>query len=119
MIHEAFKKAMDHYGVRGKDLAELVGISKTHISEFRNGKNWVTEETLEALLRGMEQLSPGSRRYFCELLAGEPLNMVTREKKELIKELIENASEEEVDFIMSVVGYRWKEGIKNYSAIAV
>ncbi|OCQ92252.1 hypothetical protein BCD64_00090 [Nostoc sp. MBR 210] len=118
-IHEVFRETMDNNGISSKDLAELVNVSQNHLSQFRSGRKWISPELFEALLEGMEELSPGSRRYFCELLAGEPLCSITKEKKEFIRELVENASEEEIDFILSVVGYRWKAGIKNYSAIAV
>ena len=52
-IHEIFKRSMDRYGVRGKDLAITAGVSAQHVTDFRQGRKWVSESTLEALLRGL------------------------------------------------------------------
>ncbi|GBE95727.1 helix-turn-helix domain-containing protein [Nostoc cycadae] len=117
-IHEIFKMAMDKHGIKGKDLAEKVGIGKDHLSQFRCGKKWVSPEVFVKLLEGMDELAPGSRKYFCELLANEPLG---KGQSSLVK-LVENANEEEIDTVLSLIGYRWKTGIKNHSnhsAIAV
>ncbi|MHC5717772.1 MAG: XRE family transcriptional regulator, partial [Nostoc sp.] len=83
-IHQLFKRAMDRYGVQSKQLADLAEISAVHLSEFRNGRKWLSQDVFESLLEGMEQLSPGSKRYFCELLAGEQL----REKEDNVLTLI-------------------------------
>ncbi|WP_414545885.1 helix-turn-helix domain-containing protein [Nostoc sp. CCY0012] len=107
-IYQLFKKAMDRYGVQGKELAGIVGISPTHLSEFRNGKKWVSQETFTALLEGMDQLSPGSKHYFCELLAGEQLGDTENSSKSLIK-MIEAADEEEMEAAFLAIGRKWKK----------
>lgn len=72
LIHEAFDQTLKKYGITGKALSELTGVSTAHISQFRNGKGGaVSHTTLEDLLNGMEQLAPGSRFGFCLLLAGK------------------------------------------------
>ncbi|MHC5917379.1 MAG: XRE family transcriptional regulator, partial [Nostoc sp.] len=62
-IHQLFKRAMDRYGVQSKQLPDLAEISAVHLSEFRNGRKWLSQDVFESLLEGMEQLSPGSKRY--------------------------------------------------------
>lgn len=69
-IRQAFKLTQDYFGISGKALSEVSGVGTPHISAFRSGKNWISEETLEKLLDGMEELAPGSRRYFGLLLSG-------------------------------------------------
>lgn len=73
MIHELFDATMKRYGVQAKALSSLSGVSQNHISEFRSGKlkTGVTTDCLYRLLVGMDELSPGARRYFCDLLAGK------------------------------------------------
>ncbi|AFY51340.1 Helix-turn-helix protein (plasmid) [Nostoc sp. PCC 7524] len=107
-IYQLFKKAMDRYGVQGKELAAMVGISPNHLSDFRNGKKWVSQETLTSLLEGMEQLSPGSKRYFCELLAGEQLGEKEDAAKSLVK-MIEAANDDEMEAAMIAIGRKWKQ----------
>lgn len=73
MIHELFDQTLKRYGIQGKALSSLSGVSQNHISEFRGGKlkTGVTTDCLYRLLVAMDELSPGSRRYFCDLLAGK------------------------------------------------
>lgn len=73
MIHELFDQTLKRYGIQAKALSGLSGVSQNHISEFRGGKlkTGVTTDCLYRLLVAMDELSPGSRRYFCDLLAGK------------------------------------------------
>lgn len=107
-ICQLFKQAMDRYGIQGKELAQLAGISPNHLSQFRSGHKWVSPEVFAALLEGMDQLSPGSRAYFCQLLAQKPLSEGEDNGSKLI-ELIETADEEEIDEILLIIGRKWKQ----------
>lgn len=73
MIHELFDQTLKRYSIQAKALSNLSGVSQNHISEFRGGKlkTGVTSDCLYRLLVAMDELSPGSRRYFCDLLAGK------------------------------------------------
>jgi transcriptional regulator with XRE-family HTH domain len=104
-VNECFKKAMDSYGIQGKQLAELVGVSPQHISEFRTGKKWVSQELFESLLEAMDAISPGSRAYFCALLAGHSVSV--RSNTNLI-EAIENSNDDDIEAILSAIGRKWK-----------
>lgn len=116
MIHQAFKRAMDRYGVRGKDLAQLTGLSTTHITQFRNGKTWVTEKTLETLIKGIDELSPGARHYFCQLLAEGNLDQLDGHDKSLI-EMIDDADDEEIEAALLAIGRKWKKTRQNQPRI--
>jgi transcriptional regulator with XRE-family HTH domain len=72
-MEEIFDLTLKRYGIQGKALANLSGVSENHISEFRRGKlkTGVTTDCLLKLLEAMDQLSPGARRFFCDLLAGK------------------------------------------------
>lgn len=107
-ICQLFKQTMDRHGIQGKELAELAGISQNHLSQFRSGKKWVSPEVFAALLEGMDQLAPGSRAYFCELLAQKPLSIGQNEGSSL-KKMIEAADEEEIDEILLIIGRKWKQ----------
>ncbi|MCC5667821.1 helix-turn-helix domain-containing protein [Nostoc sp. CHAB 5784] len=106
-ICQLFKEAMDRYGIQGKELAAIAGISQNHLSQFRSGHKWVSPEVLAALLEGMDQLSPGSRAYFCQLLAQKPLSEKEDSGRQLI-EMIENANDEEMELVLLAIGRKWK-----------
>jgi DNA-binding Xre family transcriptional regulator len=106
-IHELVKLAMDRYGVKGTELSKIAGISTNHISQFRNGKAWLTEDTLENMLEAMDHLSPGSKKYFCELLANQHISRM--DNKQLLIDLIENANADEVEAALLAIGRKWKK----------
>lgn len=120
-IHEIFKRSMDMYGVRGKDLAVTAGVSAQHVTDFRHGRKWVSEGTLEALLRGMERLSPGSIKYFCDSLVSQKLievdyrrqNTNLDNKKMMLANLVKSANIDELESLSVAINKRWKELIKN------
>ncbi|MBR8832540.1 MAG: XRE family transcriptional regulator [Stigonema ocellatum SAG 48.90 = DSM 106950] len=111
-VHQLFKQAMDRYDVKGKDLAAIAGITPNHLSDFRSGKKWVGPEVFVALLEGMDKLSPGSRQYFCQLLAGEK----TTQAEHHIVSLIENASDDEMEMVILAFGRRWKKSCQQTPA---
>jgi transcriptional regulator with XRE-family HTH domain len=111
-IHQMFKQAMERYGIQGKELAELAGISQNHLSQFRSGHKWVSPEVFTALLEGMDQLSPGSRRYFCQLLAEEPLSKKEDSLGRLV-EMIEIADDDEIEAALLALGRKWKKTKQN------
>jgi transcriptional regulator with XRE-family HTH domain len=108
-IYQLFKEAMDRYGIQSKELAECAGISQNHLSQFRSGRKWVSPEVFAALLEEMDRLSPGSRAYFCELLAQKPLSQQSENDGNKLKEMIEAADEEEIDEILLIIGRKWKQ----------
>lgn len=69
MINKIFDSTLKHYGISGKRLSDVTGISQGHISEFRNGKSNPPCDTLLRLLDGMDEITPGAKRYFCQHLA--------------------------------------------------
>ncbi|MHC5762963.1 helix-turn-helix domain-containing protein [Nostoc sp.] len=108
MIHQLFKQAQDIYGIKGKELAKLAGISANHLSDFRSGKTWLSPEVLMSLLAAMDELAPGSRRYFCQLLADQPVPTKKSSVGEKLVELIELADDDEMEAAMMAIGRKWK-----------
>ncbi|AFZ61287.1 helix-turn-helix transcriptional regulator [Anabaena cylindrica FACHB-243] len=106
-IHQLFALSMNRYGVKGKELADIVGISPQHITEFRKGRSWVSEDTFESMLEGMDHLSPGSKKYFCELLANQ--SIARMDNKQLLVDLIDNANADEVEAALLAIGRKWKK----------
>lgn len=99
-MEELFDLTMKRYDIEAKSLSLLTGVSQTHISQFRLGKlkTGVTTDCLMRLLIGMDQLSPGARRYFCDLLAGKK-----KEQRDFAAELeflIDAADELELESAM-------------------
>jgi transcriptional regulator with XRE-family HTH domain len=104
-INELLVTTMSRYGIRAKELAELIGISPQQVTQFRRGKSWVSQETFEAILENMDHLSPGSKRYFCSLMANEAIAR-TDNKQQLI-DMIENANAEEIEAALLAIGRKW------------
>lgn len=115
-IYQLFKQAMDRHGIQGKELAALAGISPNHLSQFRSGHKWVSPEVFAALLKGMDQLAPGSRKYFCQLLAEEPL--AERDTSKSLAEMIEAADEDEMEAALLAIGRKWKRTRQNSTNIS-
>jgi transcriptional regulator with XRE-family HTH domain len=88
-----------------KELAELVGISAQQITEFRRGRSWVSQETFESILENMDHLSPGSKRYFCSLMANQEISRT--DNKQILIDMIENANAEEIETALLAIGRKW------------
>ncbi|KAM3093205.1 helix-turn-helix domain-containing protein [Phormidesmis sp. 146-12] len=74
MIHKSFDSTLNHYGIKGNRLAEVSKVSQGYISEFRKGRANPSCDVLERLINGAEELKPGARRYFCQLMAGSVIS---------------------------------------------
>lgn len=95
-MEKLFDATMKRYRIEAKVLSELTGVSQQHISQFRLGKlkTGVTTDCLMRLLIGMDELSPGARRYFCDLLAGK--KNYSQEFESELEFLIDAADEAEL-----------------------
>lgn len=102
LIHEAFNETLKRYRIGGRALAQAAEVSESLVSQFRHGKTGVTNEMIDKLLQGMQQIAPGSRKYFCSLVAGEPAGVTTVEK------IIEAISEDEIPELLMAIAQRWR-----------
>ena len=103
LIHEAFNETLRRYNISGLALAQTAEVSQSLVSQFRNGKKGVTDEMLDNLLCAMQKLAPGSRKYFCSMVAGEPVGTDAR-----INNVIDTISEEDIPEILEAIARRWK-----------
>ncbi len=70
-INKLFRETQDKYQVSSKELADTVGITTKHLSQFRNGHTNIPTNLLWQLLEEMNRQSPGAKNYFAEKLAGQ------------------------------------------------
>lgn len=70
MIGNILKQTQSEYRISNKQLAEISGIGASAISDIRRGASDPAWSTIDKLLMAFEQIAPGSRHYFCDLLAG-------------------------------------------------
>ncbi len=70
-INKLFQETQDKYQVSSRELADAVGITTKHLSQFRNGHTNIPTNLLWKLLEEMNKLSPGAKNYFAEKLAGQ------------------------------------------------
>ncbi|MEC4811828.1 MAG: hypothetical protein SAK29_00860 [Scytonema sp. PMC 1069.18] len=103
-ISKCFDQTLKKYGITGAVLSKKVGVSTSHISQFRNGKGGsVSHKTLEDMLDAMEELAPGSKLYFCLLLAGkDPVEFFTGSPETDLRNLILTASPELISDIIEL-----------------
>ncbi|KYC34889.1 hypothetical protein WA1_50140 [Scytonema hofmannii PCC 7110] len=109
-ISRAFDETLKKYGVTGAALARKANISPSHVSQFRNSKGGdVTHTSLEKMLEAMESLAPGSKLYFCLLVAGKnPVEYLSGNLTDL-SSLVLAASPHEKAQIFYALG-RWVVG---------
>jgi transcriptional regulator with XRE-family HTH domain len=107
LIHEAFDRTLDEYNISGRTLAKAADVSDSAISLFRRGKKGVTDETLNKLMAAMETLSPGSRRYFCSLLADS-----SGDHKKLLIASVEDLPEEDLPRLLMAIARRWNGSVE-------
>ena len=70
-MYKEFDQTIRHFNITASSLCREVGLSTAALSKFRSGKSNLTTENLQRLIYAMDKLHPGSRRYYCMLLAGE------------------------------------------------
>lgn len=81
---QAFDQTLHDYGVSAKWLARESGISEVAISRFRRGKQAITTDTLNALLK---PLSIEARDYFFSKLLGSEVTPADPEIEILIEKM--------------------------------
>jgi|GEM_PF-6355105 len=102
---KAFIDTQKTYGVGPTALHKQTGIARPHISNFINSKGDLTTERLSKLVEGMEQLAPGSKKYYCQLLYG---------KKFLSTEqMVDSMDGEELAEIVTAIGLKLSSNAKH------
>jgi len=107
MLHKYFKQTMDHFGVKGSELADSFGCSRNHISEIRTGKCSPSISRFWELIETVEKLAPGAKKYFANLLAGSDLKTVD------LQALVENMNNDELSDILFVIVEAMKDNRSN------
>lgn len=105
LIHKCFDETLKKYRITGAVLSRHVGVSPSHVSQFRNGKGGaVSHTTLEQMLEALEELAPGSRLYFCLLLAGKnPVDFLASSQNPDLRELVVSATPAEKAEILNTI----------------
>ena len=107
LIHEVFDKTLEEYNISGRMLAKVAGVSESAVSQFRRGKKGATDDMLNKLLTAMEELAPGSRRYFCGLLADS-----SGDAKKLLIASVNDLPEEDIPQLLIAIARRWSRPVE-------
>lgn len=86
--HQAFDKMLKHLEIKAQDICERSGVSKSRLSQFRNGKGSdVGVRSLDQMLDAAESIHPQARQVFANFLGGGETSieeMSLKEKGDLI-----------------------------------
>lgn len=113
MINQLLDKTIQQYGIVAKQLASQAGISENHLSEFRRGKGDITTGILGRLIEAMDELAPGSKRYFCLMLAGAGEKQQMEEPLEQLAEIVSCLDESELPDALNVISNQWRRSHKS------
>lgn len=109
LISRRFDLNLKLYGITGKKLSEVTGVSQNHISEFRRGKGSVSTEVLAKLVEGMEAIAPGAGENFWPGLVPSGGLQSARGFGEQLELLVEAADEEEVEKLLLLIARKWRQ----------
>lgn len=112
-LSSSFDATIKRYRINARELSKLTGVSGNHISEFKNGKRDVSSALLLRLLDGMNELAPGAKQYFWQLVSEpspQPLG------KSLIQ-IIQVAEEDELLDAMAEIANRFR-CLRNYPEVS-
>lgn len=88
LTHQAFDKMIKQLGLKAQDICDLAEVSKSRLSQFRNGKGSdIGVKSLDALLDAAQSLDPRARKVYAEFLGGRLKSieeMTPTEKGELM-----------------------------------
>ena len=108
MLHIYFKQTMDHYGIKGSELAEAMGCSRNNISEIRTGKTKPQIDRFWELIETIEQLAPGAKRYFSNLISENNTTFLLKDTVDNLDtaELVAAMDDEQLSKLMFAVAVR-------------
>lgn len=110
-VSASFDATLKRYRISAKELSKLTKVSENHISEFRRGKGDVSTNVLLRLLDGMEKLSSGSKRHFCQMISGQSQRSV----EQSLVQIIQVADEDELLDAMGAIASRFRH-LRNFSS---
>ena len=115
MINKYFKQTMDHFKIKGIDLAKALNCGPGYISDIRMGKTNPPTNRLWELIETIEKLAPGARRYFGNLVAGNDTAYFLEGIAQNIEpsEMVELMSDEQLSKFMFALAARLGEKSKN------
>ncbi len=108
MLHIYFKQTMDHYGIKGSELAEAMGCSRNNISEIRTGKTKPQIDRFWELIEMLDKLAPGAKLYFSNLINGNNTTFLLKDSVNSIDttELVAAMDDEQLSKLMFAVAVR-------------
>ncbi|MGB5632608.1 MAG: hypothetical protein WBM44_00475 [Waterburya sp.] len=68
-LQEFLKEALDHYGIKGRELAKACGASVVNISNVRNSAVFPQTDKFWQIVQTADQMKPGVKRYLGNLIA--------------------------------------------------
>lgn len=126
MLNIYFKQTMDHFGVKGSELAEAFGRDSNYVSKVRTGSISPPIGRFWELIETLDRLSPGAKKYFGNLVAENKMEFFVEDllqvstKEELAQAVVSLGAErivaamgnEQLSEIMLAIAMRMKDGDK-------
>lgn len=99
---EALTKVKERRRITGKLLHKVTGIPESNLSGFFKGKSNVGIATLDKIVDGMEQISPGARQEYAQELAGI-ISSEANETASIERQIVSLPKESKKKLIMTIV----------------
>jgi predicted transcriptional regulator len=127
MLNVYFKQTMDHFGVKGSELAEAFGRDSNYVSKVRTGNISPPIGRFWELIETLDKLSPGAKKYFGNLIAENKMDFFVEDllqittKEELAAAIVSLGadrivaamSNEQLSQIMLAIAMRMKDSDKS------
>lgn len=69
LLQEFLKETLDHYKIKGSELAKACGVSVVNISDIRNSAVFPQTDKFWMIVETADQMKPGVKRHLGNLIA--------------------------------------------------
>jgi len=119
-LASALKATQKKFGMTGKELSRLTGISESAISDIRRGVSDPQWSTIARLIAAIDKLHPGAWNYFFQKLAGQsPLTTPNNIDPETLADFVKHLPSEQVPLLLLALAEKYRDLAQDSSTFAI